>query len=136
MTLLRKGFVAAFLLAASAGYAGKTAFWYEDNNVRKAGGYPADFKEMFENPDSWSEMRSHLSVYFIRGNTLKNLVNDLGAMGSEAFLWASGEKIPVAIDNLLFDSLRSSCCKKRHRNQSPCLAKRAVQIQGKTHDSR
>ncbi len=101
MKLLRKGFVAAFILAASAGYAGETAFWYEDNNVRKAGGYPADIKEMFENPDSWSEMRSHLSVYCIRGNTLKNLVNDLGEQWVVKHFCGllKKERIPVAIDN-------------------------------------
>jgi len=53
-------------------------FWYEDNNMRKAGGYPEDFKEMFEKPETWKEMRSKLSVYYIRGNTLKNVINDLG----------------------------------------------------------
>ena len=78
MELLRIVFIALLLLAASAGFAAETTFWYEDNNMRKAGGYPEDFKEMFENPDSWSEMRSKLSVYCIRGNTLKNVVNDLG----------------------------------------------------------
>lgn len=56
MKLLRKGFVAAFLLAASAGYAGETAFWYEDNNVRKAGGYPADFNSFCGSISSFAMM--------------------------------------------------------------------------------
>ena len=30
-------------------------FWYEDNNVRRAGGYPPDFQQMWEDPDSWKE---------------------------------------------------------------------------------
>lgn len=56
MKLLRKGFVEAFLLAASAGYAGETAFWYEDNNVRKAGGYPADFNSFCDSISSFAMM--------------------------------------------------------------------------------
>ena len=101
MELLRIVFIALLLLAASAGFAAETTFWYEDNNMRKAGGYPEDFKEMFENPDSWSEMRSKLSVYCIRGNTLKNVVNDLGEEWVIKHFCGllKKEKIPVAIDN-------------------------------------
>jgi len=76
-------------------------FWYEDNNMRRAGGYPDDLQYMFENPDTWSEMRARLSVYFIRGNTLRNLIKVVGDK------WISNhfcrllreEEIPVAIDN-------------------------------------
>ena len=101
MKLLRTRLAGLLLIASSAGYAGETTFWYEDNNMRKAGGYPEDFKEMFENPDSWSEMRSHLSVYCIRGNTLKNLVNDLGSQWVAKHFCGllKKDKIPVAIDN-------------------------------------
>jgi len=89
-----------FAVAPSA-YAGEVAFWYEDSNLRKAGGYPDDFQYMFENPDSWAELRSKLSVYCIRGNTLKNVVKDLGEEWvREHFCGVlKREKLPVAIDN-------------------------------------
>ncbi len=107
MNLLRKGIVGLLLFAASAGFAGEMAFWYEDNNVRKAGGYPDDFKEMFEDPDSWSETRSKLSVYCIRGNTLKNVINDLGEEWVIKHFCGllKKEKIPVAIDNPSLDRI-------------------------------
>ncbi len=76
-------------------------FWYEDNNVRRAGGYPPDFQQMWEEPESWKELRSILDVYYIRGNTLKNVTEDLGkdwiADHLGAVLIESG--LPVAIDN-------------------------------------
>jgi len=95
------GILGVLLISAPAGFAGEVAFWYEDNNVRKAGGYPEDFKEMFENPDSWAEMRRNLSVYCIRGNTLKNVLRDLGEEWViEHFCGLlKKEKVPVAIDN-------------------------------------
>ena len=77
-------------------------FWYEDNNMRRAGGYPPDFQEMWERPDSWKELRSKLDVYYIRGNTLKNILNDFGedwvADHFAAVLIKEG--IPVAVENI------------------------------------
>lgn len=91
----------SFIITALTGFAGEVKFWYEDNNMRRAGGYPEDFKEMFENPDSWKEMRCKLSTYYIRGNTLKNVINDLGEEWVKKYFCGlfNKEKIPVAIDN-------------------------------------
>lgn len=93
--------VGLLVFVASAAIASDVGFWYEDNNVRKAGGYPDDFKEMFEKPDTWADMRSKLSVYYIRGNTLKNVIDEFGeAWVIEHFCGVlKKEKIPVAIDN-------------------------------------
>ena len=93
--------VGLLFLTASVGAAGKVKFWYEDNNMRKAGGYPDDFQEMFENPETWSAMRSKLSVYTIRGNTLKNIIADLGEKWIIQHFCGllKKEKLPVAIDN-------------------------------------
>lgn len=76
-------------------------FWYEDNNMRRAGGYPPDFQQMWEEPDSWKDLRSILDVYCLRGNTLKNVTEEFGkdwiADHLAAVLIESG--LPVAIDN-------------------------------------
>ena len=76
-------------------------FWYEDNNQRQAGGYPPDFHEMFMRPEKWERLRGLIDVYYIRGNTLKNI---LAAYG-EPFVRDHFVKvlrdgnIPIAIDN-------------------------------------
>jgi len=88
--------------AAGVGKTAKPQFWFEDNNQREAGGYPPDFREMFEHPETWKELRASIDVYYMRGNTLKNLFDDLG----EAFVRDRFAKvlkdanIPVAIDNI------------------------------------
>jgi hypothetical protein len=77
-------------------------FWYEDNNMRRAGGYPPDFREMFAKPESWSTLRSLIDVYYLRGNTFQNLCTDLGEdFVRDHFVKVLNEsQIPVAIDNL------------------------------------
>lgn len=77
------------------------SFWYEDNNMQRSGGYPEDFEELFRNPDSWKELRANLSVYYIRGSTLRNVRDDLG---EDFFIHQfcklfREEELPVAIDN-------------------------------------
>lgn len=78
-------------------------FWFEDNNVRRAGGYPADMREMFEQPEKWAELRERVDVYYIRGNTLRNLFNDFGDdFMRDHFARVLGEaNIPIAIDNAI-----------------------------------
>ncbi|MGB0372228.1 MAG: hypothetical protein ACPGN3_12925 [Opitutales bacterium] len=90
----------AFLLSLSVASA-QVSFWYEDNNMQRAGGYPEDFEEMFTHPDSWKELRSKLSVYYIRGSTLRNIREDLGRdffVNKFCKLFID-EGLPVAIDN-------------------------------------
>ena len=91
-----------FLWLATAVNANDVKFWYEDSNSLRPGGYPDDFKEMFENPESWAEMRSKLSVYLVRGNTLKNLIEELGEDWVVKHFCGllKKENIPVAIDNI------------------------------------
>lgn len=77
-------------------------FWFEDNNMRRAGGYPPDFEQMFREPESWARLRSIIDVYYIRGNTLKNLCSDLGEdFVRNHFVKVLNESgISIAIDNL------------------------------------
>ena len=89
-------------IPAGVGKTAKPQFWFEDNNQREAGGYPPDFREMFEHPETWKELLASIDVYYMRGNTLRNLFDDLG----EAFVRDRFAKvlkdanIPVAIDNI------------------------------------
>jgi hypothetical protein len=76
-------------------------FWYEDNNMNTAGGFPPDFTEMFINPAKWEKLRDTLSVYMVRGNTLNNIINQEG----ESFIndyfapVMAGSNLSLAIDN-------------------------------------
>lgn len=67
--------------------------WYEDSNVRKAGGYPADFSKMWEQPNLWKETLDRIDVYMIRGNALNNIINKYG----EDFV--TKKMIPLLIAN-------------------------------------
>ena len=91
-----------FLLAGSGMYGQKIpGFWYEDNNMKTAGGFPPDFTEMFTDPARWEELRDTLSVYMVRGNTLSNIINQEG----ESFIAdhfapvINGSNLALAIDN-------------------------------------
>ena len=76
-------------------------FWYEDNNMNTAGGFPPDFTELFTDPGKWEKLRDTISVYLVRGNTLANIINQEG----ESFIKDHfapvlvGANIPLAIDN-------------------------------------
>ena len=53
--------------------------WYEDNNMAIAGGIPKDFKDKFNDPDTWGEARKYIKVYFLRVNMFtpgNNLTDD------------------------------------------------------------
>lgn len=77
------------------------SFWYEDNNVQQAGGYPDDFDEMYNDPDSWAALRDKLSVYYIRGSSLRNIRDELGEdfFTNKFCRLFREENLPVAIDN-------------------------------------
>jgi len=53
-------------------------FWYEDNNMNTAGGFPPDFTQMFTDPSQWDNLRDTLSIYLVRGNTLNNIIKQEG----------------------------------------------------------
>lgn len=76
-------------------------FWYEDNNMSTAGGFPPDFTEMFTDPDKWEMLRDTLSVYLVRGNTLTNIINQEGESFIEDYFAPvlSGSNLSLAIDN-------------------------------------
>ena len=42
-------------------------YWYEETNVRMAGGYPDDMDDMFREPEKWKELRSKIDKYVLRG---------------------------------------------------------------------
>ncbi|MFC1707840.1 hypothetical protein ACFL59_13675, partial [Planctomycetota bacterium] len=52
-------------------------FWYEDNNMAVAAGIPADFKDKFLDPATWTESGDYLHVYLIRANTMLKTSNGL-----------------------------------------------------------
>jgi hypothetical protein len=58
-------FLALTALAATA-----AEIWYEDNNLGKAAGTPADFIEKFRRPDTFKEATRHIRVYLVRGVVL------------------------------------------------------------------
>ena len=83
--------------------AARTGFWYEENNVTGPGGYPDDLYEMFAHPETWSELRSNLDTYILRGNTLEYLMADPDygeAFFRDHFIPVLNEAgITLAIDN-------------------------------------
>lgn len=76
-------------------------FWYEDNNMNTAGGFPPDFTEMFTDPGKWEKLRDTISVYMVRGNTLNNIINQEGeSFISDHFAQVlNGSNLTLAIDN-------------------------------------
>lgn len=51
--------------------------WYEDNNLGKAGYFPADAKDKFIDSQSWQISRKKMDVYLIRANALYMRKNGL-----------------------------------------------------------
>jgi hypothetical protein len=45
--------------------------WYEDNNLGRGAGMPADFVEKFRQPESFKQATHHIGVYMIRANVLE-----------------------------------------------------------------
>jgi hypothetical protein len=76
-------------------------FWYEDNNMNTAGGFPPDFTEMFTDPGKWEMLRDTLTVYLVRGNTLSNIINQEGESFIEDHFAPvlSVSNLSLAIDN-------------------------------------
>lgn len=58
-------------------FAGKCEMWYEDNNLGKAGYFPADAKEKFIDTQTWKTSRKKMGVYLIRTNALYLRKNDI-----------------------------------------------------------
>lgn len=64
--------IGLFLLAVVAA-ASAADIWYEDNNLGKGGGMPADFVEKFQRPESFSQASRYIRVYMVRANVLEKL---------------------------------------------------------------
>ena len=63
------------LLVAVALYAPSWAadIWYQDSNLGRAGGVPADFVEKFRKPETFAQATRHIRVYMIRSNVAGKL---------------------------------------------------------------
>ena len=108
MPYMRLLFVLVFLLprvawaqTTPAADLSEIDFWYEDSNMRRGGGYPPDFYEMFTHPEKWAELRSLIDVYYLRAPTLISVTEDYGEeFIRDHFAPVLREAdIPVAIDN-------------------------------------
>lgn len=58
-------------------FAGNCEMWYQDNNMGKAGYFPTDAKEMFNDTNSWKKALNTMDVYLIRANSLYMKKNGL-----------------------------------------------------------
>src|SRR5687768_3972126 len=47
--------------------------WYEDNNLGRGGGRPADFVEKFLQPESFKEASGYIDVYLLRASVLQDM---------------------------------------------------------------
>jgi len=47
--------------------------WYQDNNLGRGGGMPADFVEKFRKPETFAQATKHIRVYMIRFNVVSQL---------------------------------------------------------------
>jgi hypothetical protein len=65
-------FTLAVLLCLSAASL-SAEIWYEDNNLGRAGGMPADFVEKFYRPESFAQASRHIDVYVMRANVLQEM---------------------------------------------------------------
>jgi len=75
---LARALVASLFALAMAGIAMAAMagdIWYEDNNLGKAGGMPADFVEKFSQPDAFKQASRYIDVYMVRAN-LPNEMDD------------------------------------------------------------
>jgi hypothetical protein len=43
--------------------------WYQDSNLGRAEGIPADFVDKFRRPESFRQATRHIDVYVLRVNT-------------------------------------------------------------------
>jgi hypothetical protein len=86
-----------FLFLALAALAATAAeIWYEDNNLGKATGMPADFIEKFRQPEAFSQASRHISVYMIRANVLARVEDEVLSLFVIPYL--KKHNIKLAID--------------------------------------
>ena len=62
MTVSFRAFIGISALMIFTGSTMAQELWYEDNNMAVGAGMAPDFKEQFENPDTWNQARKHIDV--------------------------------------------------------------------------
>lgn len=60
----------ALVFAAISAAALATDIWYEDNNLGRPDGMPADFAEKFHQPEAFRQASRYIHVYMVRANVL------------------------------------------------------------------
>lgn len=88
-------FVAFVLLAAVTTAAAGASVWYEDNNLGRPGGSPADFVEKFRHPESFRQAARQISVYMIRANVLAAMDDEFIATLLIPYLRENGIRLAV-----------------------------------------
>lgn len=78
-----------------AGDGGEFQIWYEDNNMGRAGGSPADFTSKFGRSE-WLSASAALDVYLVRATVLERL--DEGFLRDRLLPWLEQQEISLAID--------------------------------------
>jgi hypothetical protein len=69
-----KAAILGFVIVAATALPSPAAdVWYEDNNLGKAGGMPADFVEKFRQPESFSQATKYIRVYMMRALDMKGM---------------------------------------------------------------
>jgi len=68
--------LASGLAMSAHNSAAATELWYEDNNMGKAGGIPADFFDKFDKPESFAKASQYIKVYMLSGIILKEKAMD------------------------------------------------------------
>jgi hypothetical protein len=87
------GVIVAVLLCAPSWAAD---IWYQDTNLGRAGGVPADFVEKFRKPETFAQATKHIQVYMIRSNVVRQL--DDGFFTDLFFPYLQRNKIKLAIN--------------------------------------
>lgn len=84
------------LLLAVVAAASAADIWYEDNNLGRAGGMPADFVEKFQRPESFSQASRYIRVYMVRANVLEKLEDPF--LTTQFLPYLKKNNIKLAID--------------------------------------
>ena len=88
--------IIALVFAAISATATAANIWYEDNNLGRANGMPADFASKFSQPESFSQASSYLRVYMVRSNVLAAM--DDGFLADSFHPYLTRNNIKLAID--------------------------------------
>jgi len=85
--------VISWLVSTSAALAAD--IWYEDNNLGKPGGMPADFVSKFNSPESFRQATDAIDVYLMRANVLNKLDDNFVGKVFSSYLVKNHIKLAV-----------------------------------------